>query len=114
MNAVAQTGTTVFIKGEITAQEDLMLAGRVEGTLRVDGYQVFILPGANVTADIQAKSIVVAGAVKGSLVAEARIELRNGADVQGDLTTPAMAIADGAVLHGIVDMPMPAKLAKAS
>ncbi len=117
MNAVAQTGTTVIIKGEVIAHEDLMIAGRVEGAVRVEGHQVFVLPGAQIAADITARDIVIAGNVRGSLVATARIELRNGANVQGDLTTPALAMADGAVVNGIIDMPAarkPQQLAKAS
>ncbi len=105
MNAVAQTGSSVVIKGEVIAREDLKIAGRIEGTVRAEGFQIFVLPGGEVTADVVARDIVVAGTVKGSLVAEERIELRSGAEISGELTTPKLAMAEGAVVQGIIDMP---------
>ena len=95
-------GSTLVIKGEITAQEPLNIAGRVDGTIDAQGQMVTIHAGAQVSADIAAAAIVVAGAVRGSLAAERRIELHAGAEVDGDLSAPNAAVEDGAFLHGKV------------
>jgi cytoskeletal protein CcmA (bactofilin family) len=60
--------------------------------------------------------IVVAGTVHGSLVAEDRIALRAGADVEGDLTAPRIAVEDGAHVCGkaVIAGPREADLARAS
>ena len=92
----AHIGPSVVIKGEISAQEPLVVSGRVEGTIDVPGHVVTIEAGAEVTADVAAAAIVVSGIVHGSLAAEERIVLRAGADVQGDLSAPRLAIEDGA------------------
>ena len=97
-----QPGSTLIIKGEITAQEPLSIAGRVDGSIEAQGHMVTIHPGAQVAADIAASSIVIGGKVRGSVAAERRIELHAGAEVDGDLSAPRAAVEDGAFLHGKV------------
>ena len=112
----AHIGPSVVIKGEISAREPITVSGRVEGTIDVPGHVVTIEAGAQVTADVVAGGIVVSGTVHGSLVAEERIALRAGADVEGDLTAPRMAIEDGAYARGKATISGPAamNLARAS
>src|SRR5512144_2260977 len=114
MTATAHIGPSIIIKGEVVSGEDLIVSGRVDGTLRVDGFVVSLNAGSEVSASVSARSIVVAGTVLGTLVAEERIELRQGADVEGELTTPKLAMIDGAALHGRVQMPQAASLSLAS
>ena len=103
MDGRAGVGSTVVIKGELSAQEDVVIAGSVEGLINVSGHIVTVQPGAQVVGDIAAMGIVVAGEVEGSLLAEQRIEIRSGADVEGDLSAPRIAVADGAVVCGKVE-----------
>jgi cytoskeletal protein CcmA (bactofilin family) len=103
MDRSAAVGSSVVIKGELSAQEDVVIAGRVEGTISVEGHLVVIEPGGHVSADVVAKGIVVAGTVKGSLVADERIELRSSAKVEGEIAAPRIAIAEGATLCGKVE-----------
>jgi cytoskeletal protein CcmA (bactofilin family) len=117
MQQRAGVGSTVVIKGELTAHEDLVIAGRVEGTVRVTGHLVLVEAGANVVGDITATAIVVSGTVHGSLVAEERISAEAGADLQGDVEAPRIAVADGAVVNGriaTVTTPAARKLKAAS
>jgi cytoskeletal protein CcmA (bactofilin family) len=102
MQNYVEPGSTLFIKGEITAQEPLSIAGRVDGTIEAQGQMVTIHAGAQVDADIAAAAIVISGAVRESLAAERRIELHKGAQVDGDLSAPKAAVEDGAILHGKV------------
>jgi cytoskeletal protein CcmA (bactofilin family) len=104
MQPKLELGSSIVIRGEITAQEDVTISGRVEGSVRVDGHRVIVSPGAHLVADVHAREIVVSGAVKGALAAKDRIELRAGAEVEGDLTTPALGMADGAGFKGRVEM----------
>ena len=104
MNNVAHVGSSVVIKGELSAKEDIRVAGRVEGRIDVDGFTLTVEPGAHVAADVSAAGIIVAGSVKGSLVADQRIELRATASVEGDLTAPVVRVDEGAVVRGKVDI----------
>ena len=96
-------GSTVVIKGELTAQEDLVIAGRVEGTISVTGHLVVVEAGANVVGDVASAGIVVSGTVHGSVLAEERIKVEAGADLQGDISAPRIAVADGAVVNGRIE-----------
>jgi cytoskeletal protein CcmA (bactofilin family) len=100
----AHIGPSVTVKGEISAKEPLTVSGRVEGTIDVPGHVVTIEAGAHVIADVTAAGIVVAGTVAGSLKAEERISLREGADVKGNLTAPRLAVDEGARVRGKADI----------
>ena len=102
MQTQLQPGSTLVIKGAITAQEPLSIAGRVDGSIDAQGYMVTIHAGARVAADIAADAIVVSGVVRGSLAAGRRIELHAGAEVNGDVSAPNAAVEDGALLRGKV------------
>jgi cytoskeletal protein CcmA (bactofilin family) len=100
MEQGAHIGSTIVIKGEISAKEPLIVSGRVEGTISAPGCIVTIEAGAEVHADIEAAGIIVSGAVHGALLAEERISLRAGADVEGNLTAPRIVVEDGAFARG--------------
>lgn len=112
----AHLGPSVVVKGEISAKEPITISGRVEWTIDVPGHVVTIEAGAHVTADVAAGSIVVSGTVQGSLIAEERIALRAGAEVDGDLSAPRLTVEDGASVRGKADIAGPAdvSLARAS
>ena len=96
----AEIGASVVVKGDITAGEDLIISGRVEGSISVDGHSVVVRPGADVVADIHAHAIVVAGQVLGALTADEAIELQSSAEVEGELAAPVLKVHDGAVFNG--------------
>jgi cytoskeletal protein CcmA (bactofilin family) len=100
MQNPARRGSTLVIRGEITAHEALTIAGQVDGTIDVAGHMVTVEQGALVVADISASAIVVCGQVKGALAAATRIHLHSSAEVQGELSAPRMAIDDGAIVRG--------------
>jgi cytoskeletal protein CcmA (bactofilin family) len=100
MDRPAEIGSTIVIKGEITAREDLVINGRVEGSIAVPGHALTVNEGAKVEAEVQARAIVVSGQVFGNLRADERVELRPTADVEGELTAPSLKMADGAMFQG--------------
>jgi cytoskeletal protein CcmA (bactofilin family) len=104
MQQGAHIGPTVVIKGEISSGEPLSIAGQVEGKIDVTGHPVTIEAGGRLLADITGASITVAGSVKGTLVADQRIELHSTAEVEGDLSAPALSIHDGAYVLGKVEI----------
>ena len=82
MQTAAHIGETIVIKGEVTASEDVIIAGRVEGSITVDGHVLTVAPGANVVADIHAADVIVHGQVFGAVTADRRIELSATAAVE--------------------------------
>jgi cytoskeletal protein CcmA (bactofilin family) len=98
-------GQSIVIKGEISGAEDLVIAGRVEGKIRLENCTLTLAEGAQVNGDIMAASIVVLGAVTGSLQATVRVDVKPTATIEGEIETPKLAIADGAQLSALVEMP---------
>ena len=107
MNERAGVGSTVVIKGELTAHEDVIIAGRVEGVIDAPGHRIIVEPGAHVAGDITATGIVVGGTVEGSLMAEERIQVQAGADLHGDVSAPSVVVADGSLVNGHIETVVP-------
>jgi cytoskeletal protein CcmA (bactofilin family) len=98
-------GETIVIKGDISASEDLDIAGLVEGSIAVEGRVLTLAAGSRVVGTIAASSVIVSGTVEGRIDAGARLEVRNTAIIDGDLSTPALLVADGAKLKATIQMP---------
>lgn len=97
-------GASVVIKGELSAKEDLTLAGRVEGKVEVHDHVVRVARGAQVNAEINARAVIVEGTVTGNINAAERIELLENGSVEGDISAPKIAMAEGAEFRGKIDM----------
>ena len=100
MERPAEIGASIVIKGDVTANEDIVISGRVEGSITVENYSVTVKPGAALVADIEARAILIGGEVTGTLVATESIELQPSAEVEGELTAEALRMHDGAVFSG--------------
>ena len=98
-------GRTIVIKGDIWGGEELVIAGRVEGSITLEGQTLTLTPDSHVTGKVIAASVIVAGSLDGRVEAGERVEIRNTAVVHGELSTPTLVVVDGAVLGATVDMP---------
>jgi cytoskeletal protein CcmA (bactofilin family) len=99
----AWVGKALVIQGKVTSSENLMIDGRVEGTIELGDHNLTIGAGASVEADLVAQTIVVSGAVTGNVLASVKVDLHATASVIGDITAPVLLMADGAVVTGVVD-----------
>ena len=97
-------GKSVVIKGELRGSEDLTIEGHIEGTIDLKDHVLTIGPNGKINAQVFAKSVVVLGTVQGNITASDKVEIRDGAAVDGDVISPRVAIAEGARFHGSVDM----------
>ena len=97
-------GKSVVIKGELSGSEDLTIEGQVEGRIELKQNVLTIGPNGRIKAEIFAKSIVVQGEVHGNITASERADIRDNGSVDGDLSAPRIAIADGAHFRGSIDM----------
>jgi cytoskeletal protein CcmA (bactofilin family) len=97
-------GKSVVIKGELEGSEDLTIEGQIEGTIRLKDHVLTIGPNGRITAQVFAKSVIVVGSVRGNITASEKVDIRDGASVDGDVVSPRVAIAEGAQFHGSVDM----------
>ncbi len=103
-NSPARIGKSVVIRGEVKGSEDLIVDGRVEGTITLSESRLTIGANANVAADLTAKDVLVLGQVQGNIVASGRVELRAGCAVAGDIRALRLSVEDNAVFRGKVDL----------
>jgi cytoskeletal protein CcmA (bactofilin family) len=96
-------GPTLRFKGELSAGEDLVIHGQVEGVIG-PAPKVTIGPEAFVKAGVNADVIVVEGRVEGDLKAQVSITVRPKANVRGNLEAPVINIAEGATFNGGIKM----------
>jgi cytoskeletal protein CcmA (bactofilin family) len=99
---VAWVGKSVVFKGELVSSEDMAIDGRVEGSIDVRGHTLTIGPDANIRATIVAGTITILGTVNGTITADHKVEIRPSGSVEGDVISPRLAMADGAILRGRV------------
>jgi cytoskeletal protein CcmA (bactofilin family) len=97
-------GPSIVIAGEISADEDVMIDGCLQGHLLLRNAALTIGPKAQVTADIRASRITIQGTVRGNVTASERIELMPSASIEGDLSANHVVVADGAHFTGRIDM----------
>jgi cytoskeletal protein CcmA (bactofilin family) len=103
-NSPARIGKSVIINGEVKGSEDLIVDGRVEGTVTLAESRLTIGPTAQVSADLSAKDVLIMGHVQGNVVASGRVELRAGCAVEGDIRALRLSVEDNAVFRGKVDL----------
>jgi cytoskeletal protein CcmA (bactofilin family) len=96
-------GQGITIEGEITSDEEVVVAGTIRGKLTVDG-PVTVESGGVIEADIGASSLSCGGSVTGNVNATDRVDLLSGARLIGDVKSARLTIADGASFKGNVDM----------
>jgi cytoskeletal protein CcmA (bactofilin family) len=103
-NSPARIGKSVVIRGEVKGNEDLIVDGRIEGTVSLAESRLTIGANANVAADLSAKDVLILGQVQGNVVATGRVELRAGCVVEGDIRALRLAVEDNAMFRGKVDL----------
>jgi len=103
-SVAASIGKSVEIRGEVKGSEDLMIDGRVEGTVTLTDSKLTIGPSARVDADVAARDVVILGVLNGNVTASVRLELRKGGNLTGNVRAARLSIEEGAVLSGKVEL----------
>jgi len=104
----AAVGHNIKIKGEISGHGDFFLDGEFEGMIRLTGGTFTVGSNARVSAEIEAREVVIRGEVIGSLKSCERVHIWSTGKLTGNMETRGIVIEDGAVLHGKVATPQAA------
>ncbi len=101
---VSVIGPTLEFKGELQADEDLVIEGQVDGTIAHHKKRLTIGKQGRVRADINANSVIVEGQLVGDIHGVEVVSLASGADVTGNIFCRRIVIEDGARFNGRIDM----------
>ena len=101
---IAVIGSTLVIKGELSADQDLIIDGQIEGTITHHKKNLTVGETGRVKADIHASSVIVLGQLIGDIHSEGMVSLAKGCDVKGDIFCTRLFVEDGARFKGNIDM----------
>ncbi len=100
----AVIGASIHIDGTLKGDEDLLIQGKVKGTVELKNNSVTIGESGHVNADIYAQTIAVEGRLDGKLIASERVVIRKKAQIKGTIVAPRVTLEDGARFNGSIDM----------
>jgi cytoskeletal protein CcmA (bactofilin family) len=101
---VSVIGPTLVFKGELSADEDLVIEGDIEGTIAHHKKHLTIGKLGRVKADIHANSVIIEGRLIGDIHSEGVVSLAKGADVTGNIYCDRIVMEDGARFEGKIAM----------
>lgn len=102
-NVISIIGPGMRVEGDCHTEGSVRIEGEVKGSVRA-GKAVVVGREGVVEGDVHTQDAVVSGRVKGTLVAESRLELQATSRIDGDVQTRRLQLEEGAVLNGKVQM----------
>ncbi len=100
---VAVLGPTLHFKGELSAEEDFILQGKIEGSIH-NPQCVTIGNDGSVIGDIKARMITIDGKVEGDLYGDEAVIVHQSGRVTGNIFAPRVGLVEGAFFKGRIDM----------
>ncbi len=95
-------GSSSVLDGKLKSDGNIRLDGIFNGTLEISG-NILVGENAKIDADIDAKNISIAGAVRGN-VSGNKVQLLRSARVWGDITATTITTEEGAFIEGKINM----------
>lgn len=100
----AVVGSSIHINGDLTGDEDLLVHGRVEGTITLKNHLMTVGKDGQVSATVEAKSIRIEGTVDGDLRGKEQVIVTRTGAVSGNIAAPRVSLEDGCRFKGSIDM----------
>lgn len=100
---ITQIGSTVVIKGDISGKSDVRVAGKINGSINIEG-ELIVEKTGFVEGEIKTSTAVVAGAVKGNIECAEKLILESSSQYTGNIKTRLLIIQEGAAFNGNCQM----------
>jgi cytoskeletal protein CcmA (bactofilin family) len=101
---VSEFGSTLVFKGELSADEEILIQGTIEGTIVHHEKTLIVGKQGRVKGLIHAHSVTIEGQVEGDIHGEVMVRLTGSADVSGDIFCARISMDDGARFNGTMYM----------
>ncbi len=99
----------VRIEGELGGEENILINGRVFGSIKLNG-DIVVGQSGVVEADIEGNTIVIQGTVKGNVKALNHLEIQATGKMIGDITAKSIDIKEGSTFEGRSRMLKPGRI----
>ena len=100
----ATVGPSIRIQGDMTGEEDLLVQGRIEGTVSLKNNLVTVGKDGHVNATVDARVIRIEGTVEGDLRGNEQVIVTRTGNVRGNIVAPRVTLEDGCRFKGSIDM----------
>ena len=87
--------------GNLQGKDNYLVQGEVRGNGDVEGV-VMLAQDCRWQGNVVADTVIIRGRVEGNVTARYKLELRSTAHVSGNVSSPLIAVAEGAVIRGII------------
>lgn len=102
--AKATIGPSIVIKGELSGDEDIVIAGEFEGSIDLPNQAVTVTESGQVRADVKANVVEIQGEVHGDVDGVGKVLIAKTGRMQGNIVSPRVILDDGAKFKGNIDM----------
>ncbi len=96
-------GKTMFIKGDLVSDEDLVIEGKMEGTLKAQK-RVVVGRGGLVQADVEASEVIIRGKIIGNVKGLNKVTIEPEGELIGNIVAQRVVLAEGSIFKGSIDM----------
>ena len=100
----AMIGPGVKIEGQIVSDENLVIEGKVSGSITAKNNEVTVGKSGILTANIGAKVVHIEGTVKGDISGSEKVVISKTGNVLGNIQSPRVTLEDGAKFKGSIEM----------
>ena len=97
-------GSGIKVNGDITGDENLVIEGKVDGSIKLDANEVAIGQAGHVKADVSARIVRIDGHVEGDITGKEKVIITRSGNVRGNIKAPRVTLEDGAIFKGSIDM----------
>ena len=91
-------GADSTVKGEMVVRGTIRIDGYLEGDIRADW--VIVGETGRIRGNVKTRSMVVGGRVDGNIEGSEIVELKDKAQVVGEICTAKLSISEGAMFEG--------------
>lgn len=100
----ATIGPSIQISGDLSGNEDVVIEGRVEGTVSLKENLLTVGKDGQINATVHARVIFVEGQVEGDLKGDEQVVVQRSGNVRGNIVAPRVTLEDGCKFKGSIDM----------
>ena len=100
----AYISPSMRIEGEIEGRGDIVVDGRVQGSIKLGEHSVTVGANGEVEASVEAREVIVHGVLKGVVSGCDRIQISKTGTVEGEVAAGRIAVEDGAVFRGKIEI----------
>ena len=100
---VTSIGRSTVIKGKLEGDENLVVEGRIEGSISLSKILTIETSGV-IHAEINVQEAIIRGVLVGNVQAAELVHITEEGRVVGDIKAPRVILVDGASFRGNIDM----------